>query len=1408
MKQRRSLAKQLTSVFMTVCLAAGSLGTFPVPVYGEEAQDESVITSSARTDDKSIESTEESNEENVEALLSKGEYAEGQILVLYDRYASMSGEELLGGAEVTDENASSLIRSASVIDVVSAESYVEATGETLEPVITEEELLGASADGEPAEVYSKATEGRVATLFIEDEEKSTRELLTEVLKEPGVLYAQPNYIFHLDTESGSEQVPGNESEEVKSETDMPEATASPAETVDEAGNVTEDAGEAADGDAVPSQSEDEEAQQHTDKIASADQAGEQPYSEPDSIAGSAGAEKAGQTVKKDAALSETEPADSELNAGTLSEEQKGAQEDLVGAVQIPDLTRFQWATVGSSYIPVTDVDPSKLYNVHSPKWNEAGKTNSEGVVAVIDTGVDYTHPDLAGVMYEFSPELQKKLSCGPFRINTGGDGDTKDPMDYNGHGTHCAGIIAGSWNGIGISGMASGCRIMAIKTENEKGDLTNDGVVKAMAFVADAADNGIDVRAVNNSFGGTIAAPCLSVELMELNKRGIVCTYSSGNENACCDIADNTTNQFYRASNSVIVNAATPVYTKCDFSNYGKGSTDVYAPGAAILSSVTTKNNSEKTYFGSLDNTADYYNTEFDSVPDARRSENRDVEVSSERVVGSFSYDADGKAMRVTVDKVEDETSAISFELDLPIGKKNNTDYVSLALYAPGGQYSVQIYREGTKAGGEPDAAKSDYVTIEGYWTVLGISSVPEKLKDGTKFRYYYSEETDEYTIPVQVDITKYGGNFKAGDSIYIDTIGAGSNKQALLPYVYWDGTSMACPYVTAEAMILYSGMERSKSNADKVVKRIKSSVMADAHLKDCTSGGAIDMAVREEKYLPILENAVVNKQDATLILTGENFGRNGSACLALTELKILSWTENKIVAQCPYSMRSGVQLVEVQAPAGIAKGCFLLYAPNAQTDSATPLYETDIPEIPKELLPGTSYVQSVVGLNDCIYLILSDDKNASLECVAGIIRYNLSEKKWEFVTKIPEKLYEFSVACYRGKIIISGVYFKNDDVYFTIFTYSPRTGIWKDLKWEVLGGSVLVNFDDLLLTIGGKVYNESDQSTKASKDIKALNLEERKELVIGKLAAGASHFSYATDQDAIYLSGGLTFKDNKPTKISDQMQKITFDDDAKVHIEKLKPFVFKPKEPYPKEDKITGYQGVYLIRYAGGEPKTTSVGTHVDPDGRTVIDADTYVLSEDEFEPYGKRFSHAITYMTKATEYKGKLYSFGWSRYEGDEYLNFFGRSTTVGKDTAPCWDTFTIKIPKAKEGLTYNGKKQTGVAASEDGYYSIKGNIETKEGTYKATLSLTDPDWCTWEDGTIEDKVVTWKIAASSENAAKPTTPPGSKAALTPKVQDGNKTAANVKTGDTSQPILWLLVGAAAVVIIVVVWRRRKNK
>ena len=105
-------------------------------------------------------------------------------------------------------------------------------------------------------------------------------------------------------------------------------------------------------------------------------------------------------------------------------------------------TKYQWEYAGDSYTPVTEYDPADLYNVHSPNWNETGSQNAAGVVAVIDCGVDYEHPDLKDVMYVFPSELQEKLQCGPYGINTAETGDKKNPMDYESHGTHCAGVIA------------------------------------------------------------------------------------------------------------------------------------------------------------------------------------------------------------------------------------------------------------------------------------------------------------------------------------------------------------------------------------------------------------------------------------------------------------------------------------------------------------------------------------------------------------------------------------------------------------------------------------------------------------------------------------------------------------------------------------------------------------------------------------------------------------------------------------------------------------------------------------------------------------------------------------------------------------------------------------------------------
>lgn len=130
------------------------------------------------------------------------------------------------------------------------------------------------------------------------------------------------------------------------------------------------------------------------------------------------------------------------------------------------------------------------------------------IVAVIDTGVDYTHEDLAANMWVNDAELN-----GTPGVDDDGDGyiddiygvnvtasgkQAGDPMDDNGHGTHVAGIIAMSSNGKGGVGLAWGSKIMAIKAGQSTGTFTSRDIAKAIDY---ADMKGADV--INMSFGGT-----------------------------------------------------------------------------------------------------------------------------------------------------------------------------------------------------------------------------------------------------------------------------------------------------------------------------------------------------------------------------------------------------------------------------------------------------------------------------------------------------------------------------------------------------------------------------------------------------------------------------------------------------------------------------------------------------------------------------------------------------------------------------------------------------------------------------------------------------------------------------------------------------------------------------------------
>ena len=214
--------------------------------------------------------------------------------------------------------------------------------------------------------------------------------------------------------------------------------------------------------------------------------------------------------------------------------------------------------------------------------NQGTTGSSERIVAVVDTGVDYTHPDLQANMWHNShyPELKGEYG---FDFIDGDD----DPMDEDGHGTHCAGIIGASGNnGIGISGVNQNIRIMALRTLDAEGTSWLQHEVAAYNYISKALDLGEPVQAINNSWGGGFESRIFAELVNIVGRKGAVSVVAAGNSAWDLDVSP-----FYPSnidSPYMIRVAATREDGKLvGFSNYGKDTVDVAAPGTDILSTVS-----------------------------------------------------------------------------------------------------------------------------------------------------------------------------------------------------------------------------------------------------------------------------------------------------------------------------------------------------------------------------------------------------------------------------------------------------------------------------------------------------------------------------------------------------------------------------------------------------------------------------------------------------------------------------------------------------------------------------------------------------------------------------------------------------------------------------------------------------
>jgi serine protease len=228
-------------------------------------------------------------------------------------------------------------------------------------------------------------------------------------------------------------------------------------------------------------------------------------------------------------------------------------------------------------------------------WPIASDSSSV-VVAVVDTAIQTTHPDLRRNMWRARSHLMFDTVTRTVNCREGDWGydaihQTCHPGPGQNHGTHVAGIIgAAGDNGVGIAGIGWRARILPVEAfgpdpgTNEIVGCESD-VIEALEFVLAAKDQGETIGVLNASWGSEEESPRLKEEIQKVSDAGILVVAAAGN---CSENIDS--GGFYPASWSVSIQNVLSVLAsdECDRrnwnTNWGLRQTQIAAPGSALLS--------------------------------------------------------------------------------------------------------------------------------------------------------------------------------------------------------------------------------------------------------------------------------------------------------------------------------------------------------------------------------------------------------------------------------------------------------------------------------------------------------------------------------------------------------------------------------------------------------------------------------------------------------------------------------------------------------------------------------------------------------------------------------------------------------------------------------------------------------
>ena len=236
---------------------------------------------------------------------------------------------------------------------------------------------------------------------------------------------------------------------------------------------------------------------------------------------------------------------------------------------------------GFTGTPDADVDAPEAWDVTTG--------SSEVIVGVIDTGVDYSHPDLAANIW--LNEGENCAGCRNDGVDNDGNGyvddwrgwdflnDDNNPFDDNGHGTHVAGTIgAAGDNGTGVTGVNWNVRIIPLKFLSANGSGDASDAVRALLYAT-----AMGATVTNNSYGGDGYSQAFADAIAAADAQGSVFVAAAGNSFANNDASPSYPSS-YELPNVISVAATDQNDARAWFSNYGRRSVDLGAPGTNILS--------------------------------------------------------------------------------------------------------------------------------------------------------------------------------------------------------------------------------------------------------------------------------------------------------------------------------------------------------------------------------------------------------------------------------------------------------------------------------------------------------------------------------------------------------------------------------------------------------------------------------------------------------------------------------------------------------------------------------------------------------------------------------------------------------------------------------------------------------